>query len=104
MHARVVKVEKIGAVGLVEVVVAFEEWAVGGYNHGAEESGGASLRLEAEVGKGDMSEIGGDDANLMHRAISHMVIPTRRANLEIIFTDMPCAPKGFQVEEIEEDG
>lgn len=101
MHARVVKVEKIGAVGLVEVVVAFEEWVVGGYNHGAEEGGRAGLRVEAEVGKGDMPEIGGDDANLIHRAISHMVIPMRRANLDIVFTDMPCAPKGFQVEEIE---
>lgn len=99
-----VKVEKIGAVGLVEVVVAFEEWVMGGYNHGAEESGGASLRVEAEVGKGDMPEIGGDNANLMHRAISHMVISMRRANLEIVFTDMPCAPKGFQIEDIEEDG
>lgn len=49
MHARVVKVEKIGAVGLVEVVVAFEEWCVGGYNHGAEEGGGTGLRVEAEV-------------------------------------------------------
>lgn len=93
MHARVVKVKKIGAVGLVEVVVAFEEWGVGGYNHGAEEGGGAGLRLETEVGKGDMPEIGGDDANLMHRAISHMVIHIRRVNLDIVFTDMPCAPE-----------
>lgn len=84
MHARVVKVEKIGAVRLVEVVVAFEEWGVGGYNHGAEEGGGAGLRVKAEVGKGDMPEIGGDDANLMHRTISHMVIPMRRANLDIV--------------------
>lgn len=88
----------------MEVVVAFEQWGVGGYNHGAEEGGGAGLRVEAEVGKGDMPEVGRNDANLMHRAISHMVIPMRRANLDIVFTDMPCAPKGFQVEEIEEDG
>lgn len=51
-----------------------------------------------------MPEIGGDDANLMHRAISHMVIHMRRTNLDIVFTDMPCAPEGFQIEEIEEDG
>lgn len=95
MHTRVVKVEKIGAVGLVEVVVAFEEWVVGGYNHGAEEGGGAGLRAEAEVGKGHMPEIGGDDADLMHRAISHIVIPIRRAKLDIVFTDMPCTPEGF---------
>lgn len=76
-----VKVEKIGAVGLVEVVVAFEEWGVGGYNHGAKEGGGAGLRVEAKVGKGNMPEIGGDDANLMHRAISHMVKCMRRGNL-----------------------
>lgn len=99
-----VKVEKIGAVGFVKVVVAFEEWGAGGYNHGAEEGGGAGLRVEVEVGKDNMPEIGGDDANLMHRAVSHMIIRIRMANLEIVFTDMPCAPERLQIEEIEEDG
>lgn len=33
-----------------------------------------------------------------------MITRIRRANLEIVFTDMPCAPEGFQIEEIEEDG
>lgn len=79
MHARVVKVEKIGAVRFVEVVVAFEEWSAGGYNHGAEEGGGAGLRVEAEVGKSDVPEIGGDDANLMHSAVSQMIIRIQRA-------------------------
>lgn len=104
MHARVVKVEKIGAVRFVEVVVAFEEWSAGGYNHGAEEGGGAGLRVEAEVGKSDVPEIGGDDANLMRSAVSQMIMRIQRANLDIIFTDMPCAPERFQIEEIEEDG
>lgn len=75
-----VKIEKVCAVRFVEVVVAFEDWGVGGYNHGAEESGGTGLRVEAEVGKGNVPEVGGDDANLRHRAVSHMIIRIRRAN------------------------
>lgn len=62
------------------------------------------MRVEAEVGKSDVPEIGGDDANLMHSAVSQMIIRIQRANLDIIFTDMPYAPKRFQIEEIEKDG
>lgn len=62
------------------------------------------MRVEAEVGKSNVPEIGGDDANLMHSAVSQIIIRIQRANLDIIFTDMPCAPERFQIEEIEEDG
>jgi len=66
MRARHVHVSKIGAVGLVQVVVHFEDGRVCGCYYGLEEGGGWNGgRLEVDV-----VEVGAEEADLFNGSIS----------------------------------
>lgn len=64
LEAADVEVGEVGAVGFVEVVVAFEEGGAGGGDEGAEEGGGAEVGGEADAGGAEVGEEAGEEADL----------------------------------------
>ena len=61
MSTRDIEVGKIGAVGLVDVIVAFEQWGAGGDDDGLEEGGGAMC---ASFGESQLGKIAVEESDL----------------------------------------
>lgn len=71
MHAGDVEIGEVGAVGFVDVVVAFRQLRAGGEEDGGEEVGrvelwiGSLTEAEREGEVGDVGEEAGEDAELL---------------------------------------